>query len=93
MLLIRRKRKNEIHIVRAKVVKLATTEVRFATVEDLVIHKLLAGRPRDLEDIKSILLKQSQADLGYIRQWLTQFSEALGQPFVERFEELLKDLM
>jgi predicted nucleotidyltransferase len=79
-------------IARAKTVKVGSTDVRFAAVEDLVVHKVLAGRPRDLEDVKTVLLKQPGADCGYIRKWLTQFAAALDQPLVERFESVLKDL-
>ena len=42
-------------IRRATSVSVSDTSVRFATAEDLVIHKLAAGRPRDLEDVRGIL--------------------------------------
>ncbi|MCX7699063.1 MAG: nucleotidyltransferase [Candidatus Goldbacteria bacterium] len=29
-------------------------KVSFASPEDLIIHKIFAGRPRDIEDIKNI---------------------------------------
>ena len=44
---------------RASRVKIGGSEVRYASVEDLIIHKLVAGRPRDIEDVRSILLKNS----------------------------------
>jgi hypothetical protein len=47
-------------------------EVRH-TVEDVIIHKLIAGRPRDLDDIRSILSTDRELDESYIlenaRQW------------------------
>lgn len=43
------------------------------TVEDVVVHKLLAGRPRDLDDIRSILAAGVPLDVEYIvnrsREW------------------------
>ncbi len=46
--------------------------------EDLLIHKLIAGRPRDREDARAILLRQgSRLDLNLVEHWLTVFSELL----------------
>ena len=52
--------------------------VRFASVEDLLVHKLVAGRPRDVEDVRGILLRQPGADLDYVRRWVAEFDTALG---------------
>lgn len=41
------------------------TPVLFSSLEDLLIHKIIAGRPRDIEDIKSILLKNPVYDGRY----------------------------
>jgi hypothetical protein len=46
-------------IGRAVVVAMEGGPVRVAAPEDPVVLKVLAGRPRDLEDIRSILLKTS----------------------------------
>ena len=48
---------------RARRVSMGKAEVCFASLEDLIIHKILAGRPRDLEDVRSILLKNQAVDL------------------------------
>jgi hypothetical protein len=79
-------------ISRARTVKIGDTELRYASVEDLIIHKLIAGRPRDLEDVKGILLKNPAADLSYIRQWLGDFSAVTGDRYEERLEQLLAEL-
>jgi predicted nucleotidyltransferase len=79
-------------IERACAVKIGEAHVMFASVEDLVVHKVFAGRPRDLEDVKSVLIKNPGADLGYIRQWLDEFTEALNEPFTERFENLIREM-
>lgn len=73
---------------RVKKVVLGRAEVRFASLEDFLIHKVVAGRPRDMEDIRNVLLKNHQVDFPYISKWLKQFEEAFGQPFLKRLEEI-----
>jgi hypothetical protein len=54
--------------------------------EDLVLLKLLAGRPRDLIDVQDILFTQGSLDEAYMRQWSKelrlsqQLENALRQP-------------
>lgn len=64
--------------------------VRFATAEDLIIHKVLAGRPRDLEDVEGVLTKKPNLDLALIRKVLAEFTQELEIPLSETFETLLK---
>ena len=68
------------------------TPVKFAALEDLVIHKMIAGRPRDIEDIESILLKNPEYDSCYIEKWLAEFDAALDKKYAESFAELRKRL-
>ena len=77
-------------MTRTTMLKVGQTDVRFASPEDLVIHKVVAGRPRDIEDVRSVLLKNPQLDVAYIRHWLGELGAALNEPFVERFEDVLK---
>jgi DNA-directed RNA polymerase subunit F len=79
-------------ITRAKEVKLGRTSVRFASLEDVVIHKIVSGRPRDLEDIKSILTKNPKYDSDYISTWLKEFDRSLNEKFEERFKEIEKEI-
>lgn len=51
--------------------------------EDLILLKLIAGRPRDYGDVADILFVQSQLDETYLRRW----AAALG--VTERLEEAL----
>jgi predicted nucleotidyltransferase len=52
--------------------------IRIISAEDLIIHKCLAGRPRDQEDIEGILERQRlSVDMGYIRRWLEQFTDLI----------------
>lgn len=43
---------------KAREIKIDTRSVKIAAPEDLIIHKLIAGRPRDLEDVRSVIIHQ-----------------------------------
>lgn len=62
--------------------------------EDLIIHKCVAGRPRDWEDVRGILERQrGRVDLGYIRAWLREFAALVPErDVVRRFEGVLRDV-
>ena len=61
---------------RIRKVRMTGYPVKFASADDVIIHKMFAGRAIDLEDVRNILLKQRQTlDVKYIRQWLLQFSQ------------------
>jgi len=77
-------------IKRAINVKVKNTDVKFASIEDLIIHKIFSGRPRDIEDIKVIMVKKPEIDIEYIVKWLSEFDKALEKKeFVELFKSLL----
>ena len=54
----------------------------------LIIHKAVAGRPRDVKDIEGIVYRQRDAlDVAYVRLWLNEFADVLENPeLLERFE-------
>ena len=79
-------------IERAVDVKLGRTTVKFGSLEDVVIHKIIAGRPRDIEDVKSILLKNSGYDSGYIEKWLKDFEDSIGQSFLAIYRSVLHEI-
>jgi hypothetical protein len=54
--------------------------VRYASLEDLIIHKLVAGRPRDIEDVRSILVRNADYDREYVQRWLADFEAVTGDP-------------
>lgn len=76
-------------IARANPVFFGETAVMFASVEDVLIHKIFAGRPRDLEDGVAILIKNPAVDRGYILKWLREFDRTMDtHDFTSRFSEL-----
>ena len=79
-------------IERAKDIKLGRSLVRFASLEDVVIHKVIAGRARDLEDVKSILIKNLKYDSVYIEKWLKEFDKSLGTKFLKVFRNIEKEI-
>jgi len=80
-------------IDRAKNISIKNTIVKFASPEDVIIHKVFAGRARDLDDIGSILLKNPSVDLSYIEKWLTEFEKSSPEKeFLRKFKEILNSI-
>jgi hypothetical protein len=61
----------------------------FVTPEDLVLLKLIAGRPRDLVDIQDILFMQGALDIAYMEKWADELGvrEALKRSLQEGVSE------
>lgn len=79
-------------IERGKDIKLGRTPVRFASLEDVVIHKVIAGRARDIEDVKSILLKNPKYGSHEIAKCLKEFDHSLGENFLKVFRRIEKEI-
>ena len=80
-------------IGRAKQVTIKGQEVSFASPEDVIIHKIFAGRSRDMEDVRTILLKNPGVDLEYTRKWLEEFDASSDEGnFLAAFESTLDDV-
>jgi len=67
-------------------------KLRLIAPEDLIIHKCVAGRPRDVEDVEGILIRQHlRLDLGLMRNWLSEFRPVVDtHDPVELFERALE---
>lgn len=78
-------------IGRAPLVDFDGVGVRFVSPEDLVIHKIIAGRPRDLDDVRSVLLKNPDLCLTEIRKWLREYDTEVGENFEPRFLSILDE--
>jgi hypothetical protein len=44
-------------------------DVKLVSAEDLILFKLVAGRPRDLIDVQDVLFTQGELDEPYLRRW------------------------
>ena len=60
-------------IKRAKSVLIGKKKIKFTSLEDIIIQKIFAGRPRDLEDVRNIMIKNPSFDKKYINKWLKEF--------------------
>jgi len=76
-------------IQRAQIIRIGDTDVNYASLEDLIIHKMVAGRPRDLEDVRGILAHHAVFDRSYILKWLRQFVPVVGRNLPSEFEKLV----
>jgi hypothetical protein len=77
-------------IGRARRIRIGRANVRFAALEDLIIHKMVAGRPRDIEDVESMLLKNPGYGAGFIKDRLREFDGALDTDLEARFKSIEK---
>ena len=77
---------------RTKKVLMQGYPVKFASCEDVIVHKMFAGRAIDEEDIKNILIKHKRKiNLKYIKKWLSELDRIAEQrAIVQSFERLLK---
>jgi len=67
-------------IERAIRVPVGGEEVRFASAEDLILHKLFAGRAHDLEDVRGVVARKgADLDWGYIERWAHEFAAVEGR--------------
>jgi predicted nucleotidyltransferase len=77
-------------IRRASRVEIRGVSVPFATPEDLILHKLFAGRPRDLEDAESVVhRKRDEIDWEYLQRWAQEFAAVPGRETMPRRVEAL----
>jgi hypothetical protein len=76
---------------RAAVRRVGTADVPVVRAEDLVVAKIIAGRPRDLDDVGQVLTANlGRMDLDEIRATLEIVTDALREDdLVARFETVL----
>lgn len=72
--------------------KIKNTKVRFCSVEDLIIFKIIAGRELDYFDVKNILLKNPKADKKYINKWLSKFEKMNLTKYNEILETIISSV-
>jgi hypothetical protein len=68
-------------IARSVEVVVAGTPVRFCTPEDLILHKIVSERERDLQDVRGIVLRRLKSlDLAYLEPRIRELADALERP-------------
>ena len=79
-------------LVRAEAMEIAGHEVLVATAEDLLIMKILAGRPRDQQDVEGIVNAQGESlDWEYCLRTAQLLGDAIDQDLVSHVEKLRQD--
>ncbi|HPC38739.1 MAG TPA: nucleotidyltransferase [Exilispira sp.] len=68
----------KIALERVKKVEIDGVLINYISLEDLIIHKIISGRARDLEDIKNIMLKNEDIDEKYINLYARKDSRVLS---------------
>jgi len=60
--------------------------------EDLIIQKVIAHRPKDWQDVESVIAERgTELDTAYIQKWLKEFVEVLEKPeLIEQYAAILK---
>jgi hypothetical protein len=79
-------------VERATNVEIGDISIRLPRVEDLLVMKAVAGRPKDLEDIRGLLDAHPEADCDEARRWIREFAVAASMPdLLEAFDKLLSE--
>ena len=79
-------------IDRSKTVSLGGVDVRFVSLEDLIVMKIVSGRPRDLEDVTAVVRKNPGFDRDYVERWLNVFDSELDEQFSLSFAQAVAHL-
>lgn len=79
----------ELFLSRAQMHSVDGVQVPTARAEDLIAMKLLAGRPKDLQDVEAVVAAQPSLDVAMLAETLDLLEEALGQSdLVPAFEAI-----
>ena len=80
-------------MARTRKVRLEGYPVKFASPEDVLIHKIFAGRPVDEDDVRGILFRhRTRIETRYIRKWLREFEKSSGRKLLRDFNRLLRQV-
>ncbi len=73
---------------RAKVHRVQGNPVRFLSVEDVLVHKVVAFRLNDQADVIELLNRGHTVDHAEVERWLAEFESVCEEPLCERYREL-----
>jgi len=79
-------------IARSQPIPIEGVRVFYASAEDVIIHEMVAGRPRDHEDVKGILARQSGLDQKYLLDNLQSFADVVGRDLVKQYRDLSQEI-
>ncbi len=81
----------DLFLSRAVPVRLGDVTVPVISPEDLIVTKVLAGRPKDLDDVHGVLCERlTSLDVGIVRETLAILEQALDQSDLQpTFDALL----
>lgn len=78
-------------VERGSIKSFANLSARLPTPEDLIIMKAIAHRPKDLEDIRTIVDNNPNLDIARIEKWVRDFAEVMETPDLwKQIEGILK---
>jgi hypothetical protein len=81
----------QVMLERVRLVDVRDATIPVVAPDDLIVLKILAGRPKDLEDVESLLAAGSVDDLAQARETLRLLEQALDESdLVPRLEESLR---
>ena len=65
-------------IARSRILKVHGVNARFPTPEDLILLKIISGRPKDIADAESIVIRHSRKlDRNYLLKWAEKISDEM----------------
>jgi hypothetical protein len=79
-------------IKRSNLVDFDGVKIRFVSLEDLIILKIFAGRPRDLDDVKSVIQKNPGYNRVFVEKCLLDFDVELDTHCQQAFNQIMLDL-
>lgn len=80
----------QLFLEKVHVEKIGRREIPFLSVEHLIVTKLLAGRPKDLEDVRQLLRRHGDVEYEEIHELLVQLETALDQRDLQPLFERLR---
>lgn len=80
-------------IERSRIIDVDGVSVRFISLEDLIVTKVIAGRPRDLEDVKGVILKNRGYNRDFVEKCLQMFDQDLDCNFSAVFDSVLREIV
>ena len=74
----------------SKIHDIGGLRVRLPRVEDLLVMKAVARRPKDLQDIEGLLAAHPEADVATVRRWVSEFATAMStSDMLDDFDKLV----